>query len=559
MRNTINRSVILLLIIFTAITPSFGARYEKQLADGVIYIQDVRTDKAAPLVINVLRIDPRKPGVRVASTLGRGTVMESGPAKGREVPSAMVAQNGALAGVNADFFPFTGDPLGLQIQGGEIVSEPMDRAAFGITTEGMAIFDRVGFNGTLTSSSGETFPLRGINRPRGKNEIVLFTPVYGSTTGAKDGIELPISLEKPLKVNADVTATVTGGPITAGGAIQTGSALISAQGRAADWIMSNLKQGDKVTLRFDVKSGFGKDWGNVMEAVGGGPMLLSGGRIYVDAADENFKRSFSAGRNPRTAVGVTASGELLLVTVDGRQSISQGMTLNELAALMKSLGAVDAINLDGGGSTAFSIKGIVSNSPSEGKERPVANGLLVYSESKQSSPDPDVRFADAAPLNTASGKSRMIGIIDESTGKPASEEIRGSIIWGVTGGIGFVNQAGWFVPIRTGKGAIVALIGGKRLELPVIVGSGQPFKLTAKIVPDPTGAPNLGQVNVKLIDENGNGVPGRDVTLTITGGTPDSRYKTTDAKGSVTFSITWDSTPDKAKIKVSSGKLQTGI
>ncbi|MEN6521559.1 MAG: phosphodiester glycosidase family protein [Armatimonadota bacterium] len=559
MRNTISRATILLLVIFTLVTPSFGARYEKQLADGVVFIQDVRTDKAAPLVINVLRIDPKKPGVRVASALGRGTVMESGPTKGREVPSAMVARSGALAGVNADFFPFTGDPLGLQIQGGELVSEPMDRAAFGITAEGMSIFDKVGFSGTLMSSSGETFPLRGINRPRGKNEIVLFTPIYGSTTGAKDGIELPVSLEKPLKVNADVTATVTGGPSAAGGAIQAGSALISAQGRAADWIMGNLKQGDKVTLRFDVKSNFGKNWENVMEAVGGGPMLLSDGRIYVDTADERFKQSFSAVRNPRTAVGVTTSGEVLLVTVDGRQAISRGMTLNELAALMKSLGAVDAINLDGGGSTAFSIKGIVNNSPSEGKERAVANGLLVYSESKQSSPAPAVKFADAAPLNIASGGSRMIGIIDESTGKPASEEMRNSIIWGVTGGIGFVNQAGWFIPVKTGKGAIVALIGEKRLELPVIVGSGQPIKLTAKIVPDPTGAPNLGQISVKLIDENGNGVPGRGVTLTITGGTPDSRYKTTDAKGSVVFSITWDSTPDKAKIKVSSGKLQTSI
>lgn len=547
----------MLLVIFILTSPSFGARYEKPLADGVVFIQDVRTDTSAPLVINMLKIDPKKPGVKVASALGRGTVMDGDPTKGREVPSAMVARSGALAGINADFFPYTGDPLGLQIQGGELVSEPMDRAAVGITAEGMAIFDKVGFNGTLTSSPGETFPIRGINRPRGKNEMVLFTPVFGSTTGAKEGIELPVTLDGPIRVNTAVTATVVGEPCAAGGTVPSGGALLSAHGRPADWITSNLKQGDKITLRFDVKSDSGKSWESVVEAVGGGPMLMSGGKVYVDASEEKFQLSFSAARNPRTAVGVTASGELLLVTVDGRQPISRGMTLSELAELMKSLGAVEAINLDGGGSSAFSIKGIVNNSPSEGRERPVANGLLVYSESKQKDSALAVKFAEEGPLNMVSGECRMIEIVDESTGQSVGKEVKNGVIWGITGGIGFVNQDGWFVPIKAGKGAVVVLIGENRIELPVTVIPGQPVKLTAKIVPDPTGAPNLGQVDVKLVDANGNGIPGKGVTLTITGGTPDSRFKTTDAKGSASFSITWDSTRDKAKVKVSSGQLQT--
>jgi len=555
LRNITNRWAVLLLIVFILAIPSYGARYVKPLADGVTFIQDIKTDPKAPLVINILKVHPQKSEVNVVSALGQDKIIDDSPTKGREALSSIVARKGALAGVNADFFPFTGDPLGLQIRNGELISEPMDRAAVGITADGIAVFDKVGFDGTITSASGEQFPLRGLNRQRGKNELVLFTQVYGTSTGANEGIELPIAIDRPIKINTDITATVIGAPCAVNSPIPAGGALLSAHGRPAEWIVQNLKQGDKITIRFDIKSGFGKNWDNVKEAVGGGPMLVRGGNIYVDASDQKFQPSFSATRHPRTAIGGTASGELLLVTVDGRQQISRGMTLNELAELMKSLGAVEAINLDGGGSSAFSIKGIVNNSPSEGKERLIANGILVYSELKKNTPTPALRFCEEGPVEMVCGEGRRIEIIDESTGQPAAKEVRNNIIWGTTGGIGFVNQDGWFIPLKTGKGAVVALIGEKRAELPVIVVPGKPAKLTAKIVPDPTGAPNLGQVVVKLTDANGNGIAGKEVTITITGGMPDSRYKTTDAKGSAVFIVTWDSTKDNAKVKVSSAGL----
>jgi exopolysaccharide biosynthesis protein len=120
-------------------------------------------------------------------------------------------------------------------------------------------------------------------------------------------------------------------------------------------------------------------------AVGGGPRLLRDGRVAVAARAEgfaplrSFAQAFVRGRQPRTLAGVTEDGRLLLVTVDGRRpGWSVGMTLPEAARLMRSLGATDALNLDGGGSTTMVVRGQVVNRPSDRVgERAVSNALYV--------------------------------------------------------------------------------------------------------------------------------------------------------------------------------------
>ena len=117
--------------------------------------------------------------------------------------------------------------------------------------------------------------------------------------------------------------------------------------------------------------------------VSGGPRLVRNGRVEVATRAEGFDRPglygrFVLARNPRTLAGVKADGTLLLVTVDGRSRRSAGMSLSEAARLMKSLGAVDALNLDGGGSTAMVLDGRVVNRPSDpGGERAVGDGVFL--------------------------------------------------------------------------------------------------------------------------------------------------------------------------------------
>ncbi len=115
------------------------------------------------------------------------------------------------------------------------------------------------------------------------------------------------------------------------------------------------------------------------QVVAGFPSLLEGG-MPVGDLELRERPEFSASRHPRTAVGFDAERAVLwLVVADGRQEgVSEGMTLPELAALFRSLGALDAINLDGGGSSVMVIRGEAVSRPSgPAGERPVVNGLIL--------------------------------------------------------------------------------------------------------------------------------------------------------------------------------------
>ena len=114
----------------------------------------------------------------------------------------------------------------------------------------------------------------------------------------------------------------------------------------------------------------------------GTPRLIRNGIISIEGEEEGVSPAFTETRHPRTAIGFNAS-HIFLVVVDGRQpGYSVGMSLSELAYLMKELGAVEALNLDGGGSTTMWVQGKIRNRPSDGFIRPVANGLIVVSENK---------------------------------------------------------------------------------------------------------------------------------------------------------------------------------
>ena len=89
------------------------------------------------------------------------------------------------------------------------------------------------------------------------------------------------------------------------------------------------------------------------------------------------KLSAIGGRNPRTAIGYTKDNHLILLTADGREGSSIGLTLMELAYLMKEFGCINAMNLDGGGSTVMYVDGQVVNKPSEHGGIPLSHTLIV--------------------------------------------------------------------------------------------------------------------------------------------------------------------------------------
>lgn len=118
---------------------------------------------------------------------------------------------------------------------------------------------------------------------------------------------------------------------------------------------------------------------NVQDAVSAGPMLLHDGARRVTDDEEVFFGSAIPNVHPRTAAGRTADGRLLLLVVDGRQPVSRGVDLGQLAHIMEDIGAVDALNLDGGGSSALVVNGTLLNRPAgTSVEREVMSALVTF-------------------------------------------------------------------------------------------------------------------------------------------------------------------------------------
>jgi hypothetical protein len=165
--------------------------------------------------------------------------------------------------------------------------------------------------------------------------------------------------------------------------------------------VGRLKRGQKMSLTWSA------GWPGVADTIGGNPVLVRDGRLEWDSLSGNH---YIFARHPRTGVGLTKDGKVLLVTVDGRKPRhSVGMTLMAFAKLFKSLGATWALNLDGGGSTTMVVRGRVVNKPSDGRERPVGSALLVtmgssFARKSASAPvEPRTVAADgAAVLDPAS-------------------------------------------------------------------------------------------------------------------------------------------------------------
>lgn len=306
-------------------------------------------------------------GVRLLAATGDGVRMR------RQRPSELARRTGAVAAVNGNFFSGTGDPLGCLVIEGEVASEPdPQRTCAGITADGALIFDRV--QGDLTVVAPDvTRPISGVNRERRADELILFRPLFDESTRTNAfGAEAVV-------INGIVTTVAD---LRGNTSIPRDGLVLSGHGRGRQWILQTLRPGMPVTVQTRLVSASGDvRWDQVRHAVGGGPRLLSGGQFAAGnfTGFEGFAAPFTDRRHPRTAIGALGDGRIVLLVADGRRpSHSLGMTLLELAAELRRLGAVEAMNLDGGGSSVLVAGGRVVTVPSEGTgERPVADALVV--------------------------------------------------------------------------------------------------------------------------------------------------------------------------------------
>jgi hypothetical protein len=204
-----------------------------------------------------------------------------------------------------------------------------------------------------------------VNLPRQNQQMVLYTPRYGAKTGtapSEEALELQILSDGTVQAMAPANL-----------AIPEDGYVISAHGQGARWLKANAYVGMRALIYSQVLG----QWEQILHMVGGGPRLIKNGQLHVTSEQERFQADIAKGRAPRTALGLGRNGEIILLVVDGRQSQSKGLTLWELAGLLKEKGAVEALNFDGGGSSAMVIRNQLVNRPSDGRERPVASSLVL--------------------------------------------------------------------------------------------------------------------------------------------------------------------------------------
>ena len=349
----------------------------RSVAPGVEHATLQRTVDAGgqaigPFAINALRLDLTRVRLDVVHAMDE--------AVGLETTSSIAERLGAIAAINGGYFRTTGTYRGdstgtLQIDR-TILSEPdRSRSAVGFVTSTSTtrlVFGQIDWTAEI-AVAGQKRPLDGINRARGADEVVLFTPGFHRTTLTDDsGTEVVVRSGRVTAVHDAAGST----------AIPPDGLVISARGKGREWVQTTLRKGVGVSVAMRLHptgGGSANPWATAEDILGAGPRLIASGRVDITTERESMLPTFATDRHPRTAIGVLADGRALLVVVDGRQpSLSVGMSLDELAQLLLELGAVDAINLDGGGSTTMVVDEKVVNHPSDPTgERPVSDAIVV--------------------------------------------------------------------------------------------------------------------------------------------------------------------------------------
>lgn len=323
---------------------------------GVTHKRMKRWLNGRPAIVNIIVVNPEAERLIIKPSYGSYKLNSV-----RRVKDLVTIEN-AIAGINASYFkPDTGVPLGTSIVNGEILTGPLyQRVVFGVTEDNKFKMDKLDVSGEIKIGNNISLPLFNINQPVfSQIGFTVYTDRWGSRT--------------PRTSQYYCHIVVFDGKIQY---IKQSSVLIPQNGYVVvgprSKIPKTIQQYDSVNYTVKLSP---EDWNNVKYAVGGGPYLVKEGKVFIDK--QKFSKGFISMKAPRTAVGYTKSGSLILLTVDGRQEGTSGATLPEVAKLMKELGAHNAMNLDGGSSTQMVYNGRIVNSPTTRGGNRVTNALVI--------------------------------------------------------------------------------------------------------------------------------------------------------------------------------------
>ena len=359
----------------TGISPSLNYIQERQKDQEVAFEQEITSKYKNSKVVSVekgvkhvrmIRFYNNKPVriniVELSKGVNEDLVIEPAIASGTLASKSKISnianRENAIVAINGGYFkPQTGVPLGTLMINKKVYTGPIyDRVAMGIFDNGFDMA-RVQLRAQVETNKGG-LKIDNINQPRMlSTHTIVYTSDWGeySPPCPKYGVQIVVE-------NGNATR------------MSYGSNRIPKDGFVIVGAEKNLNS-IKDAKRFKLNVKINPEWKDVNHIISGGPYLIKNGDIYVDMTAQ--KLGSIGGRNPRTAIGYTRDNHLIMLTADGREGSSIGLTLVELANLMKELGCVNAMNLDGGGSTVMFVKGQVVNKPAVQGGIPLSHTLTV--------------------------------------------------------------------------------------------------------------------------------------------------------------------------------------
>ncbi|MFN8623071.1 MAG: phosphodiester glycosidase family protein [Chloroflexota bacterium] len=388
------------------VTSPYVRRSIIQLAPGITHERGTMRTSSGIQAVQIATIDPTDPDVSLQALLSNDTVVKlEKPTRNANRHStatwkATVATNGDVSAAG-DWGAHAG-PHSMLVHRGEVwVGPTCARPTLGVGADGTTDMRMVRIWTQLDMGSLRSSPpwvnVKGINTDRQSSEIILYTPRFGPSTLTKDdgsGSEVVLQTDDAVvRPAGSFTGTVVQMRLDRGNStLRPGQMVVSASGRLKPEL-ARLHEGAVVTItthmmdgevypcqpKAEELSGF---WTNVQETMGGNWWDSHDGTNAAPSRSDYYAGAVPA---PRTAIGRTRDGKVILAAVDGRQGgYSVGVSLAEMGQLMLSLGAVDSTNLDGGGSTVMGIRQPgadnlrVSNRPSDGSERSLTMAIVAF-------------------------------------------------------------------------------------------------------------------------------------------------------------------------------------
>lgn len=334
--------------------------------------------------VHYVEFDPKNPSLDLQPGMTDGKVYGmTGVTKMAD--NADKAGNRVIAAINGDFYDMTtGVPLGLFMGDSEILVSPppkWDWYAYGLKKDGTSIY---GLSPELKRTlhiGGTDYEISEINRMReNADKLSLFTSAFHTSTKTNDiGDEVILDvLSGEVKSGSTLKLKVAEIRKDKGDSpLASGKVVLSASGTENRKILGQLKVGDEISASFELED----EWKDVKMAVGGVFMLVKDG-----VAQEHPDKALY----PRVAIGTKADGSIIMMVIDGRApGFSEGVSYDDFGKVLKDMGVVNALCLDGGGSSTFVAKlpgeptRKVLNRPSDGSERKTANGLLLVNKAPE--------------------------------------------------------------------------------------------------------------------------------------------------------------------------------